>query len=111
MFTNYLSVAALIIATGHILIRRAPAIETLLLWFLVIEVGVAGIWPFLGHYFKSDEIAGYIGRPAGNPFQKEVAFTNLSLGTCGVMCFLFRDVFWPATIVFASVFRWLSQCT
>ncbi|MBI4773766.1 MAG: hypothetical protein HY788_06230 [Deltaproteobacteria bacterium] len=104
MFTIYLSVAALIIATGHILIWRAPVIESLLLWFLVIEVGLGGIWAFLGHDFKSDEIAGYIGWPAGNPFQKEIAFTNLSLGTCGVLCFLFRDGFWLATIVFASVF-------
>jgi len=67
-------------------------------------IGLGGIWTFMGHYFKSDEVAGYIGWPAGNPFQLEVAFTNLALGVCGVLCFFFRGEFWLATILFATVF-------
>jgi hypothetical protein len=104
MYVIYLVVAALIIATGHILIWHAPVFYTLLLWILVMKIGLGGLWAFMGHFFKSDEVAAYIGWPAGNPFQKEVAFTNLALGTCGVLCFFFRDGFWLATIVFASVF-------
>lgn len=104
MYIVYLVLLAAIVAVGQIVIGRAPVAETLLLWLLVIKIGLGGLWAFLGHYFKSDDIARYIGWPAGNPFQKEVAFTNLALGTCGVMCLFFRDGFWLATIVFASVF-------
>jgi len=104
MYVVYLLITALIVAGVDILFFDGPVFETLLLWLLVIKLGLGGIWAFLGHYFKSDEVAGYIGWPAGNPFQKEVAFTNLALGTCGLLCFFFRDGFWLATIVFASIF-------
>ena len=104
MYVIYLAILALLVAVGDILLNGAPVAATLLMWLLVIKVGLGGIWAFMGHYFKSDEIAGYIGWPAGNPFQKEVAFTNLALGTCGVLCFFFRDGFWLATILFASIF-------
>ncbi len=104
MYIIYLLAAALVVAGVDIFFNGAPVAATLLLWLLVIKVGLGGIWTFLGHYFKSDEIAGYIGWPAGNPFQKEVAFTNLALGTCGVLSYFFRDGFWLATIIFATVF-------
>lgn len=104
MYVIYLIVIALVVATGHIIIWDAPVAQTLLLWLLVFKVGFGGIWAFMGHYFKSDVVAQYIGWPAGNPFQKEVAFTNLAMGISGLMCFFFRDGFWLATIVFASVF-------
>ncbi|WP_147821365.1 DUF6790 family protein [Salidesulfovibrio onnuriiensis] len=104
MYVVYLAVLALLIAGVDIIVRDAPIFATLLLWLLVIKVGLGGIWAFMGHYFKSEEVAAYIGWPAGNPFQKEVAFTNLALGCCGLLCFFFRDGFWLATIVFASVF-------
>lgn len=104
MYVVYLALLAAIVAAGQIVIGHAPVAQTLLLWLLVIKIGLGGLWAFLGHYFKSDDIARYIGWPAGNPFQKEVAVTNLALGICGVMCFFFRDGFWLATIVFATVF-------
>ncbi|WP_227355527.1 DUF6790 family protein [Haladaptatus salinisoli] len=81
-----------------------PFAETFLRWFLVVTVGVQGIWAFLGHYFRSDDIAAYIGWPVGNPFQEEVAFANLAFGTLGVLCFWLRDGFWTATVVGISVF-------
>lgn len=104
MYVVYLLLAAFIAAGVDIVLNGAPIAATLLLWLLVIKIGLGGIWAFLGHYFKSDEIAGYIGWPAGNPFQKEIAFTNLALGTCGVLSYFFRGEFWLATIVFATVF-------
>ena len=104
MYVIYLAIASLIVAVAHVFFWGGEIAATLLLWLLVIQIGLSGIWAFLGHYFKSDEVAGYIGWPAGNPFQKEIAFTNLALGTCGVLCFFFRGEFWLATIVFASVF-------
>jgi len=80
------------------------ATHTFLLWFLVIGIGVTGIIAFSGHFFNADEIAEKIGWPKGNPFQREIAFTNLGIGIAGVLCFLFRDGFWLAVIVMYSVF-------
>lgn len=104
MYTVYLAVTALIVALAHIVLWGGGVAESLLLWLLVIKIGLGGIWTFMGHYFKSDEVAAYIGWPAGNPFQHEVAFTNLALGVCGLLCFFFRGEFWLATIVFATIF-------
>lgn len=104
MYVVYLAIAALIATGADVYFTGAPVLASLLMWLLVIQIGLGGIWAFLGHYFKSDEIAAYIGWPAGNPFQKEIAFTNLALGTCGVLCYFFRDGFWLATIIFATVF-------
>ena len=77
---------------------------TFLLWFLVIGIGITGIIAFSGHFFSADEIAEKIGWPKGNPFQREIAFTNLGIGIAGVLCFFFRDGFWLAVIVMYSVF-------
>ncbi len=104
MFTVYLAIAALIVAACDVLFLGEAVVGALLTWILVFPVGLGGVWAFLGHYFKSDEVAGYIGWPAGNPFQKEVAFTNLATGTCGLLSFFFRDGFRLATIVFVSIF-------
>jgi hypothetical protein len=109
MYVVYLAAAALIGAVINILFFGAPLADALLAWLLGVQVGLGAIWAFLGHYFKSDEVAAYIGWPPGNPFQKEIAFTNLALGLCGVLSFLLRntplrDGFWLATILFATVF-------
>ncbi len=73
-------------------------------WILVIQVGLGSIWAFLGHYFKTDEIARFIGWPEGNPFQKEIAFANLGLGVSGVLCLFFDKGFWLATMIFTTAF-------
>ncbi|MHB9111813.1 MAG: DUF6790 family protein [Thermoleophilia bacterium] len=39
---------------------------------------LGGVWSFMGHAFFAEETAGLIGWPAGNPFQFEIAVTNLS---------------------------------
>ena len=79
-------------------------ISVFLLWLLVIGIGITGIIAFFGHIFKADEVAGKIGWPAGSPFQREIAFTNLGIGIAGVLCFFFRDDFWLAVIIVSSVF-------
>ncbi|ADN35587.1 conserved hypothetical protein [Methanolacinia petrolearia DSM 11571] len=75
-----------------------------LFWLLVIGVGVTGIIAFSGHFFKADGIAEKIGWPKGNPFQREIAFTNLGIGIAGVLCFFLKDGFWLAVIVMYSIF-------
>ncbi|WP_319583745.1 DUF6790 family protein [uncultured Pseudodesulfovibrio sp.] len=109
MYVVYLAAAALAGGVINTLFFDAPLADALLPWLLGVQVGLGALWAFLGHYFKSDEVAGYIGWPPGNPFQKEIAFTNLALGLCGVLSFLLRntplrDGFWLATILFATVF-------
>ncbi|UZP66174.1 hypothetical protein N1030_11130 [Desulfovibrio mangrovi] len=109
MYVIYLAVAAVLGAVVHILSSDVPVVATLLAWLLGVKVGLGALWSFMGHYFKSDEVAGYIGWPAGNPFQKEIAFANLALAACGLLSFQLRDSplrdgFWLATIVFATVF-------
>lgn len=104
MYTVYLAIAALIAALIHIVILGGAVASSLLLWLLVIKVGLGGIWAFMGHYFNADVVADYIGWPKGNPFQQEVAFANLGLGVCGLLCFFFRGNFWLATILFATIF-------
>jgi len=85
-------------------VTAGTAISTLLLWCLVIGVGIGGIYAFMGHFFRADEVAHRIGWPAGNPFQREIAFTNLAIGIAGLCCFVVRDGFWLATIIVAAVF-------
>ena len=60
--------------------------EILLLWLLVINVGLGGIWAFIGHTVFAEQVAESIGWPAGNPFQTEVAVANLAIGTLGILC-------------------------
>ena len=93
----------------HLFISKGPrtkdrVIEIFLLYILVIMVGFGGIWAFIGHAFMPDQIAAYIGWPAGSPFQFEVACTNLGFGILGILCFWIRGNFWTATIIGFSVF-------
>ena len=91
-------------AVLHILIAKTPIIYTFLLYFFVISIGANGITAFFGHAFRSNEIAKYIGWPAGNPFQFEVACASLGIGTLGILCIWFRGNFWLATAIVHSIF-------
>jgi hypothetical protein len=104
MFAVIFFAMAVLAASIHSIVGVTSILETFLFYFLVIDVGAAGVFSFTGHFFRSDEVAGYIGWPAGNPFRKEIAFTNLTLGTLGFMCICLRGHFWTATVVAASVF-------
>jgi len=104
MYIIYLAVASLVAALVNILCFDGPVAASLLKWILTIKVGLGALWAFLGHYFKSDEVARFIGWAEGSPFQKEIAFANLGLGLCGVLCLFFGREFWLATMVFATAF-------
>jgi hypothetical protein len=95
---------AILAAALHVYLFRTGLVETLLLYLLVVKVGLNGIWAFLGHYFRSDKTAEFIGWPAGNPFQKEVAFANLGYGVAGVLSIWLRGGYWLALILAYSVF-------
>lgn len=95
---------AIVLAVTQIVIWDAPAVEAFLLSFLVVTVGLQGIWGFLGHYFKAEMVADLIGWPTGNPFQTEIAFANLAFGVLGLLCIPFRGGFWVATAIGISIF-------
>jgi Family of unknown function (DUF6790) len=83
---------------------KIRVIEIILLYVLVVMVGFGGLWAFIGHAFLPNQIAAYIGWPAGSPFQFEVAVTNLAFGVLGILCFWIRDNFWTATVIGYSIF-------
>ena len=85
--------------------RRHRRIGTVLRWLLVIGVGVWGVVNFLLHTVLADETAQKIGWPTGNPFQTEIAVSNLALGVLGLLCFFVASRgFWTATVISLSVF-------
>jgi hypothetical protein len=88
--------------------QRTPWVvsDILLRWFLFCTIGLGGLIGFMGHAFKADEIASYIGWPAGSPFQFEIAIANLSYGIMGMACLRAGRGFRLATIVGTSVFFW-----
>jgi hypothetical protein len=79
--------------------------EILLVWLLVIDVGVGGVFGFLGHTVYADIAAASIGWPAGNPFQTEVAVANLAIGVLGILCYWWREQFWLATVIANAVWQ------
>lgn len=87
-------------------IRNVQAIATNLLFYqLVITVVLTGIQGFLGHVFKSDMVAGYIGWEKGSPFQKELGYSELGYGIAGILCIWMGKGFWLATILtFSTLF-------
>ncbi|MEX0744937.1 MAG: DUF6790 family protein [Phycisphaeraceae bacterium] len=83
---------------------RKRVLQICLLWTFGVLVGLTGVMAAVAHTFMADQTAKEIGFPAGNPFQFEVAMADLAIGVLGLMCLRFRDEFWLATIVAASVF-------
>lgn len=79
--------------------------EILLLWLLVINTGLGGLYAFMGHTFAANEVAESIGWPTDNPFQTEVAVANLAIGTLGILSYWIRGNFWTAAVIATSV--WL----
>ncbi|MCJ7444683.1 MAG: hypothetical protein MUO26_09180 [Methanotrichaceae archaeon] len=85
-------------------LNRERVIEIVLFWCIVYGIGVAGLTAFIGHTYLADQVAKGIGWPIGSPFQREVAFANLSYGILAFMCIRLRGNFWLATIIGYSVF-------
>ena len=83
------------------------AIETVLLWWIVVNIGVAGMVGGLFHLFDGPGIAKEIGFTRGDGgFQTEVGFGDLALGVAAVLCIWIRDRYWLAILVVATVSLW-----
>ena len=63
-----------------------------------------GYGDLLAHTVFADRVAESIGWPAGNPFQQEVAFANLSLGILGLLSVRITGSFRIATLVSYAIF-------
>jgi hypothetical protein len=93
----------------HVLFVDRPTrpdrwLELALLYFFAVVVGCGGLFGFMGHTYVADDVAAQIGWPAGNPFQTEVAFSNLAFGVLGLLCVRFRGDFWLATALGWGIF-------
>ncbi len=105
-----LFVLSFVVAGVHIYRDKQPrtggrVAEILLLWLLVMNTGLGGIYAFSGHLFAANEVAESIGWPTGNPFQTEVAVANLAIGTLGILSYWIRGNFWTAAVIATSI--WL----
>jgi hypothetical protein len=80
------------------------AAEILLVWLFAIELGIVGIWVFIAHTVFAAQVAESIGWAAGNPFQQEVAFTNLAIGVLGILSIRMKQQFRLSTIIPFSIF-------
>jgi Family of unknown function (DUF6790) len=69
-----------------------------LLMHLFFTVGFFGFFNFVGHSLLSEKVAARIGW-VSNGFQKELGYASLGIGICGVLCIVFQDGFWLATII------------
>ena len=79
-------------------------INILLLYFVVILIGLGGLWSFIGHAFMADTIAIGIGWPAGSPFQTELAFYTLGSAIAAFMAVWLRGHMLTALIISKSIF-------
>ncbi len=91
--------------------RTRPQIaDVFLLYLFVLPIGLGGLIGFLGHTFRAASTAASIGWPAHNPFQYEVAVTNLAFGILGICCAWIRGGFRVATAIGWSVFILGAAC-
>ena len=100
----------LIVSLFQVLACDFSFVQTLLVNSLVINIGLGGLWGFLGHTFLADYMAESCNWARSSPFQFEVAVFNLALGVMGVACYWLRGDFWIATITACSIYLLGASC-
>ncbi len=88
---------------------RSGRYEIVLMYVLGVT-GAIGMFNVVMHTVFASSVVESIGWPAGNPFQTEVAFANLAIGTIGFACF-WRYDFWLPAAVAKSIFAWGAGLT
>jgi hypothetical protein len=80
------------------------AVDTALVWWLVVAVGVAGVVGALFHLFDGRQIAEQIGYTRGDGgFQFENAMGDMAIGVAAILGYWLRGYFWLAVIVVLSI--------
>jgi Family of unknown function (DUF6790) len=97
-------VIAISLALYDIFIHGRPVVESFLLYFLFINIGILGLISFFLHWRRitADKLAKGIGWAPGSPFQREVAAADGAFGILGVLCYFIYGDFWTATVIGAS---------
>jgi hypothetical protein len=106
-------VIAVVFAGVHLLRHKEPrtretVLEWLLVYWLMIALGLAGIVGGLYHLFDGAQIAEEIGFTRGDGgFQTEVAFGDIAIGVAAFLSRFIRDpMYWLAVIIVATISLW-----
>lgn len=83
---------------------RKRAVELLLLYQLLFNVGFASLFAAMGFLFFQEEVGQALGWPP-SPFQHELGNANLAFGVLGILSIWLRGHFWTATVLGLSI--WL----
>jgi hypothetical protein len=82
----------------------ALAVDTLMVWWLVVAVGVAGVVGSLFHIFDGKQIAEQIGYTRGDGgFQFENAMGDMAIGVAAILARWFRGYYWLAIAIVLSI--------
>jgi hypothetical protein len=77
--------------------------ESLLLYVVILNGGVQGLWAAIGHLIFPKETAAKIGWQS-NGFQTEIGSTNLAIGTAGVLTYFYNMWATPVGLILAIFF-------
>ncbi|GHO98047.1 hypothetical protein KSF_080950 [Reticulibacter mediterranei] len=88
----------------EMLLWHLPWLDALIESLLVVQVGLAGLYAFVGHYCVSGRLAGSLGSFTGGTFHREPGIAPLAFGVLGILCFWLHGSFWLATGIGAIVF-------
>jgi hypothetical protein len=88
----------------EMLLWHLPWLDALIESLLVVQVGLAGLYAFIGHYFVSGRLASSLGTFTGSTFHREPGIAPLAFGVLGILCFWLHGSFWLATGIGAIVF-------
>jgi hypothetical protein len=80
------------------------AVDTLMVWWLVVAVGLGAVVGALFHLFDGKQIAEQIGYTRGDGgFQFENAMGDMAIGVAAILGRWFRGYFWLAVLVMLSI--------
>ncbi|HRD55513.1 MAG TPA: hypothetical protein PLC42_03860 [Parachlamydiaceae bacterium] len=84
--------------------NKKEIFELLMLYQLVVNIGILSLIAAFALLFMPQMVADSLNWPTC-PFQHELGNVNLAFGVLGILCIWFRNGFWTATIIGASI--WL----
>lgn len=80
------------------------AVDTLMVWWLVVAVGIAGVVGALFHIFDGKQIAEQIGYTRGDGgFQFENAMGDMAIGVAAILARWFRGYYWLAVTIVLTI--------
>jgi hypothetical protein len=80
------------------------AVDTLMVWWLVVAIGVGSVVGALFHIFDGRQIAEQIGYTRGDGgFQFENAMGDMAIGVAAILGAWFRGYFWLALVVVVAI--------